>query len=387
MNTPTDLVEAAPQPSPPGGIPFGDAMKTGAFIEVLDSLTDIIMVLDKTGQLIFSSGGDGTLGFRDQYFDTAALAEAVHPDDRLDVYNRLMSMGRKEARTDRFDLRAFAKDGTTRVLEVNAHDLLADPSVHGIVLTVRDVTEIRQAADNLRHTIELQRAMLAMTSHDMRTPLAIMLAHLHLVEGDPLNQLSAETEISLKTIGRQGRYLDALLDDLVLLAEVEAGTFSITKRPFGPESIFSAIADDMAAHARDAAVEISTSLDATANLVADQKRVTQILHNLVCNALHLAPKVTQIDIRTWSAADGWHCSVTDDGPGIPESDQSRVFDRFYRGTDSGEREGWREGCGLGLSICDALVRAHGGAVWIESTGPRGTTIEFSLPNDPASHHV
>ena len=110
---------------------------------------------------------------------------------------------------------------------------------------------------------------------------------------------------------------------------------------------------------------------------ADPERVTQLLSNLVGNALKFTPAGGRVEVSVQPYGEGALVSVVDTGEGIAADHLPHVFDRFYQ--VSGSRSGARHGAGLGLPIARGIVEAHGGTIWIESAQGRGTTVRFTLP--------
>jgi two-component system heavy metal sensor histidine kinase CusS len=126
---------------------------------------------------------------------------------------------------------------------------------------------------------------------------------------------------------------------------------------------------------------VSLSLEAQAGtFTADEDKLTQVLFNLVDNALRYAPPGTSIRLAGHLDPNGVTFTVSDAGPGIPTEHQSHIFDRFYR-VESGREDG-ASGVGLGLSICQMIVRAHGGAIAVASTTEAGTTMRVWIPRHP-----
>jgi signal transduction histidine kinase len=125
-------------------------------------------------------------------------------------------------------------------------------------------------------------------------------------------------------------------------------------------------------------VVLDASYDDELPLVhADPDRVTQLLSNLVGNALKFTPAGGRVAVRVQRRDEGVVVSVTDTGEGIPAEQLPHVFDRFFQVSNS--KMGGRHGAGLGLPIARGIVEAHGGTIWIESAEGRGTTVRFTLP--------
>ena len=110
---------------------------------------------------------------------------------------------------------------------------------------------------------------------------------------------------------------------------------------------------------------------------ADPRRIEQVLHNLLDNAVKYSPEGGTVTVSAAVQLGSMVVSVADQGIGIPLDEQSRVFERFYRATAAPSVS--RRGVGLGLYICQGIVEAHGGSIWLESSPGSGTTVRFSLP--------
>jgi signal transduction histidine kinase len=111
---------------------------------------------------------------------------------------------------------------------------------------------------------------------------------------------------------------------------------------------------------------------------ADRDKVTQVLMNLIGNAIKFTPSDGTIDVSTVNDRRGWvRVSIRDAGPGVPTSEQEKIFEKFYQATQNGGPK--PKGTGLGLAISKALVELHGGKIWVESEPGRGSTFSFTLP--------
>jgi NtrC-family two-component system sensor histidine kinase KinB len=169
--------------------------------------------------------------------------------------------------------------------------------------------------------------------------------------------------------------MKALVNDLLDLSKIEAGKIELEFENVSVQSLFENVQEVFKGQAEMKQVKLISELTGDLPKVrADANKVTWVLTNLISNALRYVRQDGQIQIEAKKIGSHVHLSVRDDGPGIPPEYQSRVFQKFVqvKGRQSG-------GTGLGLAICKEIVRAHGGAIWVESSPGQGSTFTFTLP--------
>jgi signal transduction histidine kinase len=237
----------------------------------------------------------------------------------------------------------------------------------------RSYDEEREAR---RHAELLSRAredVLGVVAHDLRNPLNLVAMTTQLLmEPDLAPERRASTfAINARAVQRMNRLIGDLLD----VVRMEAGHLSLD---VGPTDITRVLAETMEAFQPRAAEQgISLVLSPeppNAVVQADEERVLQLIDNLVGNALKFTPPGGRVSVGGFIDANELRVSVADTGPGIPEEQRARLFDRFWqaRGAD-------RRGLGLGLPIAKGIAEAHGGRLWVESTVGSGTTFHFAMP--------
>ena len=172
--------------------------------------------------------------------------------------------------------------------------------------------------------------------------------------------------------------------DLLDLARLEAGTADLKMSPLDVPALLNATADKFAPQAQQAAVtlrvDVPTDLPV---LIGDGDRLAQVFTNLVDNALKFTPPGGQVILRAIPASGAMKFEVQDTGQGVPPEALVRIFDRFYQ-VDPSRPGGEKHGAGLGLSIVQEIVQAHGGRIGVRSQVGRGTTFELSLPLSQAA---
>jgi signal transduction histidine kinase len=238
-------------------------------------------------------------------------------------------------------------------------------------------TSARLAADAERAT-RLREETLRIVSHDLRSPLtAIATAAELLVRSLGNEARDVPLRRYTETIRRGARSMNRLVDDLLDLASIDAGGFSLDPEPVAANDLIHDIRERFEAQALDGGVTLGADVaTGLAALECDRERVFQVLSNLVSNALRFTPAGGSIQLGADSDGDGSaiRFRVADSGAGIPAEMLPHVFDRHWQA----QRKN-REGHGLGLSIARGIVESHGGHISVESTPHTGSVFSFSLP--------
>ncbi len=261
------------------------------------------------------------------------------------------------------------------------------------------LSESQQAAKLEAERERLRSALLSSVSHDLRTPLASITGAASTLEqsagtneadggggSSPASQgLDAGTRASLlRTIIDESSRLNDIIANLVFATRLESGTIALNREWTTLEEI---IGVGLARHREDLAsrpfrVHLPTDLPMVR---VDNAMLPQVVHNLIENALRYTPACTPISVSAWTADAQVIVKVSDEGPGLSDDEAAKVFQRFYRGRASksspaaGGISPSSTGMGLGLTICEGIIRAHGGRIWAEPNTPRGVAFMFSLP--------
>lgn len=265
-------------------------------------------------------------------------------------------------------------------LASTAQLLLLDTFVNQIGLALERVSLIegRQAARLEAEGERLRSALLSSVSHDLRTPLATIAgAATALQSGAGLDE---RTRAQLTDhIVHEAERLNDLIANLMFATRLESGGVELNREWASVEEIVGAglARHRQALRSRHFQVRVPPELPL---LLVDNAMLPQVVHNLVDNALRYTSPETPIDISAWATDSSVIVQVADQGPGLTDLERSRVFQRFYRGRNA-EPTGDRSGIGLGLTICEGIVKAHGGRMWAEHNTPRGVAFMFSLPID------
>jgi heavy metal sensor kinase len=238
--------------------------------------------------------------------------------------------------------------------------------------------------DRIEHVVVEQRRFVADASHELRTPLAVMRAELEVAlrADDP----AADASEVLDSAAEEVAGMSKIVDDLLTLAHRDENSLELLLAPVDLGEIATAAAAQLRPLAEEGGVRLTVET-LSVPVVADQARVTQVVTNLVDNALKYTGAGGSVRVRVWAEAGWGGLAVTDTGPGIGSQDLPKVFDRFFRLDAARTRV--QGGSGLGLAICKELVEAHGGRIWAESVPGAGSTFSLTLPSRPpaAAHRT
>jgi signal transduction histidine kinase len=245
----------------------------------------------------------------------------------------------------------------------------------------------------------LKRDFLSHVSHELRTPLVAMQeTDRLLLEGTPGPLTDGQKRLLALNLEAGGR-LAGMIDNLLDLARAEAGGMRFDLRPHDLRDIAEHAAAEFAARLRAAAIDLDLELSNQPVVAAcDRDRMIQVIENLLENAIRFSPRRGKISLRVAAAdhlggaavasgrpaaANGhWvGMELADQGPGVPDHEKERIFDRFFRVEQ--ERQRTSGGVGLGLAICREIVAAHGGAIWVADGVEGGSVFSFILPRSAA----
>jgi len=261
-----------------------------------------------------------------------------------------------------YEVRVLHPDGSERVAEARADFLERDGERVAMISAVRDITD-RKRLDQAHHDF------VAMTSHDLGSPLTVMRARAQLMQ-----RRGTYDEESIAAILEQTARMDRLIGDLRELVQVEGGGLSLDRK-----------AVDLVGLAQEAVERVSTlttvhvvrveAPDLPIVVTGDRDRLEQVLDNLLGNAVKYAPEGGEVLVTVEVVGGQVYLRVADQGPGIPTYALPRLFERFYRG----QHAAGGTGLGLGLYISRMLVEAHGGRISATSKPGAGSTFTVVLP--------
>ncbi|MHC1784719.1 MAG: sensor histidine kinase [Anaerolineaceae bacterium] len=245
----------------------------------------------------------------------------------------------------------------------------------------REIQELAQAYNEMSMRVKdnqhAQRDFIANVSHELKTPLTSIQGFAQSIIDGTTHQPD-----KLKDAGRiifnEAQRMNRLVLDLLTLTRLESGISDLKPAPILLNEILLSVVEKFQPQAAGTGQVIDFKPGEEITLTADGDRLAQVFSNLVDNAIKFTPSGRKIQIKSWRDGSSGYVEVQDTGRGIPEGDLNRIFERFYQ-VEKSRKGGAGHGSGLGLSIAQKIVRAHGGEIKVESGPEKGTKFTVQLP--------
>lgn len=240
-------------------------------------------------------------------------------------------------------------------------------------------SELAEALDQAQAADRLKTQFVSDVSHELRTPLANIRLYLGLMARGRRDRFDAY----LKTLNRETDRLVTLIEDLLTISRMDAGTVTPDRQLMDINDLARGLVEDRRQLFADKDLRLKLLLDHDLPKVeGDERMISQVVANLMTNSLHYTPAGGEVTITTRMQSDGgpqpWATlTVADNGLGIPEKEQVHIFERFFRGSAS--RQMGTPGTGLGLAICKEILQRHGGKITLSSREGRGSAFTIWLP--------
>jgi signal transduction histidine kinase len=243
---------------------------------------------------------------------------------------------------------------------------------------VRLFNEIQQKSAQLEVANRHKSEFLANMSHELRTPLNAIIGFSDVLLQKMFGELNEQQADYLEDIRSSGSHLLTLINDILDLSKIEAGRMELEAAPFSLvaalNNAVTLVRERAQSHGIKLELEVSPELD---TVVADERKVKQVVVNLLANAVKFTPDGGRVTLRAAREDGQIRLAVHDTGIGIAREDQERIFDEFQQASHQSEKS--REGTGLGLSLSKRMVELHGGTITVDSAPGKGSTFTVALP--------
>jgi two-component system, OmpR family, phosphate regulon sensor histidine kinase PhoR len=349
-------------------------------LAVLTSMVEGVMVLDYRGHVLQINPA------LERMFGISRIEARGRPCAELfrhQQLNDLVTMMLR-SRTHRQDEIVLPLTG--RCLQIEASPTGGEQDNEAcVILVFHDMTELRRLE-------KIRKDFVANVSHELRTPLTSIKGYVEALLDGAKDDPAAATKF-LEIILKQSDRLNLIIEDLLELSKIESGRVSLKEESLELSAVIDRTLAMMKPIADKNRHRLVTAVDPSLPPVTgDDGRLVQVLTNLIDNAIKYTPAGGTITVgaklalsvgNAEHAASAINLSVADSGIGIPEEDQPRVFERFYRVDKARSRE--LGGTGLGLAIVKHIVEGHGGQVWVEANHPQGSRFVVRLPVRAKAH--
>jgi PAS domain S-box-containing protein len=374
---------------------------------IVESINDVLMItepdktisyINPTSLKIFGYPPEELIG---------KTYQLVHPDDiekiRLFFLQTLTGTSGLSA-----EYRILTKTGQLKWVSHTWSSMVQDGQLNKILNIIRDITQkkemeskinekiqaltqneeallnimedMSETSQKLKKLSDIKSAFLNITSHELRTPMSAVKGYLQMMLRDTFGPINKEQQNALNIVLRNTNRLDRLIQDILDISRLESGTmkFVLVKTPI--DKMIKETNETMQPSANVKKIKITTSIEKEIpELIIDKDRISQVVINILNNAIKFSPEESTIDVRVKKQNTSILFEMQDRGRGIAKEHHQKIFQTFYQ-VDSGTDIKFG-GAGLGLAICYGIVIAHGGNIWVESEGipGKGSTFKFTLP--------
>jgi len=237
----------------------------------------------------------------------------------------------------------------------------------------RTAATFNRMATELEGVERLRRDLVANVSHELKTPISALRAHLENILDGVEEPTPATITVMLQQSERLGRLVEQLLD----LSKLESGAMPFEREPVSLSRVIDRVVEEVEM-GRATGVDVVNLVPAGfPPVLADEGRLHQVLFNLLDNALRFTPRGGRVTVTATPGQDVCEVAVEDTGPGVPPEHQTFVFERFYRADPARSRSDG--GTGIGLTIAKSVVEGHGGRIWVDRSASGGAAFRFTLP--------
>ena len=345
---------------------------------------DAVIAVDEDQRIIFfNQGAEQIFGWTADEVGGRYLAmllpERYRPQHRGHVEGFGAAHGKARLMGERQQISGLRKSGEEFPAEASIQRMQVDGhNVYAAVL--RDVSARQKAEDALRQAIQARDDMLGIVSHDLRNPAnAVKMLAASILADAASGRVPEDIVERVRVMQQAAAQMDTLIQDLLDVTRIEAGRLRVSLRQVDPRLLVVGALEAMRPLAELSGVTLREHYDPDLPEVgADPERITQVLSNVVGNALKFTPDGGRVTIRVQRGGRGVIISVADTGEGIPPEQLPRIFDRFFQVASEGPN-GPRHGAGLGLPIARGIVEAHGGSIRVESEPGSGSLVTIELP--------
>ena len=340
---------------------------------IVESISDGVIVTGAVNRvLLINKAAEKIFNISEEEFLKKDLIYAIKNPDLFNLIDSVRKDQVKILTKDYMDLTIKHKNN------VNYYRVIAKPITNisgesiGVVTLFQDITKFKEVDD-------LKSEFVASVSHELRTPIASVLMAAELLNKEIPGKTNTKQKEIISIIMEDGNRLKNLINDILDLSKLESGKVVLNFKNYTPKEIIDYVLKILEIKLREENVKIKVEIDKNVPMVkADLSKITQVFTNLIENGINYRAlnKAIIIELRAKLSNDKVLFYIKDNGRGIPEEDQKKIFDKFIRVEEGENIES--KGSGLGLAISKSIIKSHGGDLWVESSKGKGSTFYFTL---------
>ena len=360
---------------------YQEVNKSKAYVEnLVENAADLIISTDLNDRILtWNRGAEVLFGYSKDEVVGNHLAILL-PPERFHELEEIRSKVQISGALRDIEVRSKRKDGVMIYLSLSVSPIRdLQGKIVGFLRIAKDITEKKRYERRLKELDKMKSDFVSNVSHELRTPLTSIKGSVENMLDGLTGALNEKQIRYLVRIKSNTDRLSRLINDLLDLSRIESGRVEVrpTRLPL------TALAEEVAEHLKPLAAEKLIRIEVpvsnpSATAWADRDKVTQVLVNLIGNAVKFTPQEGKVTVALEKNDNDYvQISVADTGPGILPDETNKIFSKFYQVTNIAQQK--PRGSGLGLAISKALVEMHGGKIWVESEVGRGSTFYFTLP--------
>ena len=339
------------------------------FRALIEKSADGIAMSRENAEVIYASPSiEEVLGFPPEEFLKLDALSRLHPEEKKDIMDKYAGIYSNPGSAATLLFRFLNKKGEWIWIESTLTNLLDDPAVNAIVSNFRNVTE--------RILLEKQKEdFIGIATHELKTPVTSVKAYTQLMLQRFRKEENDKAAELVERMDNQLNRLIGLINDLLDVTRIQSGSLPFVSFPYNFNKMVTEIVEDLQRTTDQHKIEMD--FKDNIEMIGDKERVSQVLTNLIANAIKYSPQSKIINVTVAKKNMNAEVCVEDQGLGLDKDVHSKVFERFYRVSGPGNKT--FPGLGLGLYISSEIIKRQGGRIWVQSEKGKGSTFCFSLP--------
>ena len=360
---------------------YDEVSKGKAYIEnLVENAADLIISTNLDDHILtWNRGAEVLFGYRKDEVIGKHLSILL-PPERFHELEEMRAKVQISGALRDIEIRSKKKDGVLIYLSLSVSPIRdLEGKIVGFLRVAKDITEKKRYERRLKELDKMKSDFVSNVSHELRTPLTSIKGSVDNMLDGLTGSLNEKQIRYLNRIKSNTDRLSRLINDLLDLSRIESGRVEVRPTTLPLTALAEEVAEHMKALAAEKLIRIEVPPpDPSVTVWADRDKVTQVLMNLIGNAVKFTPQDGKITVALEKNGNDYiQISVADTGPGILPEEQNKIFSKFYQVANIDKQK--PKGSGLGLAISKALVEMHGGKIWMDSEVGRGSTFYFTLP--------